>query len=91
MNIVEHLYDNPSAIPKRMLAKLLYGHDSVFARTPTAAQVAALTRRDVAEHLTRWQRPDTAVLGIAGAATHIGQPLINLLHKLSAGDVGFRV
>lgn len=64
---MEHLYDNPSTIPKRMLAKLLYGRDSVFARTPTAAQVAALTRQDVVNHLARWQRPDTAVLGVAGA------------------------
>jgi hypothetical protein len=42
LNIVEHFYDNPSTIPKRLLAKLLYGRDSVFARTPTPSQVRPL-------------------------------------------------
>ena len=68
LNIVDHLWDKPAAIPKRQLGKLLYGADSVFARTPRPGQVQALTRNDIVAHLARWQRPDNAVLGVAGAA-----------------------
>ena len=67
LNVIDHLWDNPAAIPKRQLGKLLYGADSVFARTPRPEQVQALSRADIRAHLARWQRPDNAVLGIAGA------------------------
>jgi zinc protease len=66
LNILEHMYDNPGAAPRRLLGRLLYGRDSVFARTPTPDQIVGLTRADVAAHLRTWQRPDAAVLGIAG-------------------------
>ncbi|CAL5221100.1 g3232 [Coccomyxa viridis] len=66
LNVVDHLWDNPAAIPKRQLGKLLYGADSVFARTPRPEQVQGLTRGDIIAHLARWQRPDNAVLGVAG-------------------------
>lgn len=39
INVLEHQNDNPRAIPPRELAKLIYGRDSVFARSPTQAQV----------------------------------------------------
>ena len=68
LNVVDHLWDNPAAIPKRQLGKLLYGADSVFARTPRPEQVQGVTRDDIIAHLARWQRPDNAVLGVAGAA-----------------------
>ena len=68
LNVVDHLWDNPAAIPKRQLGRLLYGVDSVFARTPRPEQVQGLTRDDIVAHLARWQRPDNAVLGVAGAA-----------------------
>ena len=67
LNVVDHIYDNPGAIPKRQLGKLLYGADSVFARVPRPQQVQALTRDDIIAQLARWQRPDNAVLGVAGA------------------------
>ena len=67
LNVIDHLWDNPAAIPKRQLGRLLYGADSVFARTPRPEQVQALSRADISAHLARWQRPDNAVLGIAGA------------------------
>lgn len=66
LNILEHLYDSPGAVPRRLLARQLYGRDSVFARTPSPDQVAGISRADVAAHLAAWQRPDAAVLGIAG-------------------------
>lgn len=74
LNVLEHLYDNPGAAPRRLLARLLYGRDSVFARIPTPAQVTSITCADVASHLDTWQRPDAAVLGIAGSLLpHLGQ------------------
>ncbi|BDA43216.1 Uncharacterized zinc protease-like protein y4wB [Coccomyxa sp. Obi] len=66
LNVLEHLYDNPGAAPRRLLARLLYGRESVFARIPTPDQVTSITSADVASHLATWQRPDAAVLGIAG-------------------------
>ena len=71
LNILEHMYDNPGAAPRRLLARLLYGRDSVFARTPTPDQVKAISRADISRHLATWQRPDNAVLGIAGSFADI--------------------
>lgn len=71
LNILEHMYDNPGAAPRRLLARLLYGRDSVFARTPTPDQVKAINRADISRHLATWQRPDNAVLGIAGSFADI--------------------
>ena len=36
------------------------------ALTPDRAQVSALQRGDVVAHLQRWERPDAAILGVAG-------------------------
>ncbi len=44
-NRLEHQNDNPSAIPTRELGKLIYGKDSVFARSPTPQQVRHLANR----------------------------------------------
>lgn len=66
INALSHKDDNPSGIPARELAKLLYGRDSVFARNPTQAQVARLQRSDVVSFLDAWERPDSSVLGISG-------------------------
>ncbi|KAL4857736.1 putative zinc protease-like protein y4wB [Chlorella vulgaris] len=66
LNALEHRFDNPSNIPARELAKLIYGRDSVFARDPTPQQIAGITRQDLQAFLTTWERPDAAVLGICG-------------------------
>lgn len=66
LNALEHRFDNPSNIPARELAKLIYGRDSVFARDPTPQQIAGITRQDLQGFLTTWERPDAAVLGICG-------------------------
>lgn len=39
LSALEHRNDNPSAIPGRELAKMIYGKGSVFARDPTPEQV----------------------------------------------------
>ena len=69
LNLITHRNDSTAVIPPRELKKLVYGPDSVFARSPTAAQVAGMTHADVVEFLQKWERPDNAVFGMAGALT----------------------
>lgn len=38
-NALSHRNDNAANVPRRELAKLIYGRDSVFARNPTPEQV----------------------------------------------------
>lgn len=66
LNLISHRNDNAAVIPPRELRKLVYGPDSVYARGPTAAQVAGMTNADVVEFLQKWERPDNAVFGITG-------------------------
>lgn len=66
LNLIVHRNDNAAIIPGRELRKLVYGRDSVFARSPAAAQIAAVTAEDVAGFLHAWERPDGAVFGMAG-------------------------
>ncbi len=74
LNLIVHRNDNAAIIPGRELRKLVYGRDSVFARSPSAAQIAGVTAQDVADFLHVWQRPDGAVFGMAG---------VQLLSRLS--------
>ncbi|KAF8071282.1 zinc protease-like protein [Scenedesmus sp. PABB004] len=65
-NVIRHRDDSAAGVARRELAKLIYGADSIYARTPTLRGVAGLTRDDVAAHIAAWQRPDAAVLGLVG-------------------------
>ncbi|KAG2498991.1 hypothetical protein HYH03_003177 [Edaphochlamys debaryana] len=67
LNALEHQNDSPGAIARRKMNKLLYGPDSVYARTPTPESVNAITREDLRAYVERWERPDAAVLGVVGA------------------------
>eukprot|EP00897_Mesotaenium_endlicherianum_P006597 jgi/Mesen1/5966/ME000301S05093 len=58
--------DNPGGIAGRELPKLLYGPQSVYARTPEAATVTPITRADLVSFHEANFRPDGAVLGIWG-------------------------
>ena len=49
LNVLEHRNDNATSIPKRELNKLIYGPESVYARTPKIQQVGTA---DVAVSLT---------------------------------------
>lgn len=66
LNVIEHRNDDVNGIPRRELAKLLYGKDSVFARNATPQQVQSIQRSDVVSYVETWERPDNAVLGISG-------------------------
>ncbi|KAA6423167.1 MAG: peptidase M16 domain [Trebouxia sp. A1-2] len=79
LNLIVHRNDNAAIIPGRELRKLVYGRDSVFARSPLAAQIAAVTAEDVADFLHAWERPDGAVFGMAGDFD--GKQAITLLNK----------
>ena len=78
LNLIVHRNDNAAIIPGRELRKLVYGRDSVFARSPSAAQIAAVTAEDVADFLHAWERPDGAVFGMAGR--HLLSHLRHHLH-----------
>ena len=68
LNLIGHRNDNSAVIPQRELRKLVYGTDSVFARSPTASQIASVTSADITNFLHAWERPDGAVFGMAGAS-----------------------
>jgi len=63
---LEHRNDQASAIPRRELAKVLYGSDSVFAREPVVKNVQEMSTADLRSYYEKWERPDNAVLGICG-------------------------
>ncbi|KAF6251715.1 Metalloenzyme, LuxS/M16 peptidase-like protein [Scenedesmus sp. NREL 46B-D3] len=65
-NIISHRDDDASSVARRELYKLLYGQDSIYARTPTTSGVTSLTPADLAAHIAVWQRPDGAILGLVG-------------------------
>ena len=77
LNLLQHLNDNSGAIPRRELAKLIYGRDSVFSRTPSPAQIRSLARDDVVAYLSKWERPDAAVFGISGRWLLPGCPWVS--------------
>ena len=68
LNLIAHRNDSAAVIPRRELGKLVYGRDSVFARSPTAAQVQTVSTADVEDFLHTWERPDNAVFGLVGKA-----------------------
>jgi zinc protease len=66
LTALDHRNDQTSGIPRRELAKILYGKDSVFAREPSPAQVQDMTRADLVSYWSQWERPDGAILGLCG-------------------------
>ncbi|GIL98502.1 hypothetical protein Vretimale_3837 [Volvox reticuliferus] len=67
LNALEHQNDSPAAIGRRKITKLLYGADSIYARTPTQEGVSSISPNDLRSYIARWERPDGAVLGVVGA------------------------
>ncbi len=84
--MIVHRNDNAAVIPGRELKKLVYGADSVFARSPTASQVAAMSAADITDFLHAWERPDGAVFGMAGLATSV-QTIVCFRHTHSLPTV----
>ena len=66
VDALEHADDDAGSVARRRLLELLYGQGSVYARRPTAGTAGSVTREDVVALARRWQRPDAALLGIAG-------------------------
>ena len=58
--------DDPSHIAGREAAKLVYGANSPYARTPEYATVAAITRQDLVEWHAKYVHPNNIILGIVG-------------------------
>jgi zinc protease len=63
---LERENDDPERVLWRELARLVYGPDSVYGRTPTFATVDAVGRADLADWHARNLRPDRIVLGVVG-------------------------
>lgn len=66
MNVLEHINDDASTIPRRELSQLLYGRGSVYSRRPTPKQIQNLKMEDLKDFLARWERPDNTIFGISG-------------------------
>mmetsp|Transcript_8328 Transcript_8328/g.19965 ORF Transcript_8328/g.19965 Transcript_8328/m.19965 type:complete len:358 (+) Transcript_8328:251-1324(+) len=66
LDAVRHRFDSAAGIPRRKMQELLYGKDSPLARQTTADGLRGITREDLLRFVRTWQRPDAAVLGIAG-------------------------
>jgi len=58
--------DDPSQIAGREAAKLAYGANSPYARTPEYATVAAITRQDLIAWHAKYVHPNNIILGIDG-------------------------
>jgi zinc protease len=58
--------DNVAAIAGREFEKLLYGADSPYARTPTYASIAAVTRDDLVSFHRRYFEPNRVLFGLWG-------------------------
>lgn len=71
LDAIEHQNDSPGGIPRRELAKLIYGQASVHARTPSMDNVASMSRAELVQFLKTWQRPDASILGITGAVNRL--------------------
>lgn len=63
---LERENDDPERTLWRELARLVYGPDSVYGRTPTFATVDAVDRADLVDWHARNLRPDRVVLGVVG-------------------------
>ena len=58
--------DDPGKIASREFPKLIYGRDSVWARSATPESVKALTREDVIGFYKKFFYPDRIILSVAG-------------------------
>lgn len=58
--------EEPWGVADREAAKVLYGKDSPWARTPTVKGVEALTREDCAAYHARFFRPGNIILAVSG-------------------------
>jgi zinc protease len=58
--------DEPSQIAAREAAKLVYGANNPYARTPEYVTVAAITRQDLVDWHAKYVHPNNIILGVVG-------------------------
>ncbi len=63
---LERENDDPEQVLWRELARLVYGPDSVYGRTPTFASLDAIDRADLVDWHARQVQPDRIVIGVVG-------------------------
>lgn len=66
MESIRRQNDNPTALGLREFAKLIYGKDNIWSRTPTIASVKKLTRKDVIAFYQRFYFPNHLLWGLTG-------------------------
>jgi zinc protease len=63
---LERENDDPDSVAWRVFARLVYGPDSVYGRTPTFATIDAVDRADLVAWHRRNVQPQLTVLGLVG-------------------------
>lgn len=58
--------DEPSEIAERLFTQTIYGADSPWAREPTLAGLAKITRQDLVDFHARYFAPNNIILAVAG-------------------------
>lgn len=66
LSLIMHRDDDPGGIPYRELRRIIYGKKSPYARVPTLRSVGSININDLKAYLNKWERPDSAILGLVG-------------------------
>lgn len=75
--------DEPGPIARRELKKIVYGSRTPWARTPTKAGVASITRDDLVDFHRRYYRPNHLLIGISGDV--VGEEIRQRIERLFEG------
>lgn len=58
--------DHPQSIAEREFAKLIYGRDHFYSRTPTIGMIEAITREDIIAYYNTYFKPNNIIIGVTG-------------------------
>jgi len=80
---LKRINDEPEKIAVREFPKLLYGPQSVWARTPKAASLLSVRRGDLQKYHARFYHPDRVILALTGDFKR--EEMLALLEKSTQG------
>ena len=78
---LKRINDEPEKIAVREFPKLLYGADSIWARTPSIASLTSVNKSDLQKYHDQFYHPDRMILAVAGDFKK--EEMIALLEKSS--------
>ncbi len=58
--------DEPAQIAKRQFAKMLYGPNNIWSRTPTQSSIKKITQKDLIDFHQRFFGPNRIIMGLSG-------------------------